>query len=134
MLGKKKESSWVGWIYFASAMLVVSGGINAIAGLTGIFHSDYYVATQSGKLLFLDYTAWGWAHLIVGAAMLVLGVFLYKGKAWAGAVTVGLAVISMIVNLAFIGTYPLWAIISLILNAFVIYAITLHGDEVKNRR
>lgn len=134
MPGKNNGSSWVGWIYFASALLAVSGGLNVIAGLTGIFHSDYYVATQGGKLLFLDYTTWGWTHLIVGAAMLALGVFLYKGKAWAGAVTVGLAVVSMIVNLAFIGTYPLWAIIALILNSCVIYAVTLHGDEVKNRQ
>lgn len=131
MPGRKDGSSWVGWIYFASALLVVSGGLNAIAGLTGIFHSDYYVATQGGTLLFLDYTAWGWTHLIVGAAMLAIGVFLYKGKSWARVFTVGLAVLSMIVNLAFIGAYPLWAIVALILNSCVIYAVTLHGDEVK---
>ena len=134
MLGKKKQSSWVGWVYFASAILAVSGGVNVIAGLTGIFHSDYYVSTQGGTLLFLDYSAWGWTHLVLGLGMIALSVFLAKGKTWAQAVTVGLSILSMIVNLAFIGAYPLWAIIALILNSCVIYAITLHGDEVSNRQ
>lgn len=131
MLGRKKASAWVGWVYFASAMLIVSGGINVIAGLTGIFNSDFYVATQSGKVLFFDYAAWGWAYLVLGTGMLALGGFLLKGKLWAQSVTIGLVVLSMIVNLAFIGSYPLWSIISLILGACVIYAITLHGDEVR---
>lgn len=131
MVTRRTVSAWVGWVYFASVMLVISGGINVIAGLTGIFNSDFYVATQSGKLLFFDYTTWGWVHLVLGIAMLALGVFLMKGKSWARIVTTGLVVLNMIVNLAFIGVYPLWAITSLILSAFVIYAITLHGDEVK---
>lgn len=131
MLGKKKTSAWVGWVYFASALIVVAGGINVIAGLTGIFNSDFYVATQNGKLLIFDYATWGWVHLVLGAGMLAIGGFLLKGKTWAQAVTVGLVVLSMIANLALIGVYPLWSIVSLILSACVIYAVTLHGDEVR---
>lgn len=130
---RKRTSSWVGWVYFAATILFISGGINAIAGLTGIFNPDFYVAAHNGKLLLFNYATWGWAQLIIGAGMIALGAFLLKGKLWAQSVTIGLVVISMIVNLAFIGTYPLWSIVALILNSCVIYAITLHGDEVRNR-
>lgn len=131
MAREKNVSGWVGWIYFAAAMLMVSGGINVIAGLTGIFHSEFYVATQTGALLMFDYSAWGWALLVLGLIALALGYFLTQGKKWAQIVTVALVVVSMIVNLAFIGAYPLWTIIALILNGFVVYAVTLHGDELK---
>lgn len=131
MIGKKKTTGWVGWVYFAGAMLLVLGGIHIVAGLTGIFSPDFYVATQTGHLLAFNYTAWGWAHLLIGLAALGVGVSLMLGKLWAQVVTVGLVVLGMIIDLALIGTYPLWSITSLIIGGLIIYAVTLHGDELK---
>ena len=131
MVGRRKVTGWVGWVYFAAAMILVLGGIHVIAGLTGIFSPDYYVATQTGKLLVFDYTVWGWIHLVLGAGMIALAVALMAGKMWAQIVSVGLVAAGMVVDLAFIGTYPFWSIISLIISGLVLYAITLHGDELK---
>lgn len=131
MVGRRKVTGWVGWVYFAAAMILVLGGIHVIAGLTGIFSPDYYVATQTGKLLVFDYTVWGWIHLVLGAGMIALAVALMAGKTWAQIVSVGLVAAGMVVDLAFIGTYPFWSIISLIISGLVLYAITLHGDELK---
>ena len=131
MVVRKKVTGWVGWVYFAAAMILVLGGVHVIAGLTGIFSPDYYVATQTGKVLAFSYNTWGWIHLVLGAGMLALGVALMAGKFWAQIVTVALVAAGMVVDLAFIGVYPFWAIISLVISGLVLYAITLHGDELK---
>lgn len=131
MVVRKKVTGWVGWVYFAAAMILVLGGVHVIAGLTGIFSPDYYVATQTGTLLAFSYTTWGWIHLVLGAGMIALAVALMAGKFWAQIVTVALVAAGMIVDLAFIGVYPFWAIISLVISGLVLYAITLHGDELK---
>ncbi len=130
-MARVQPTAWVGWIYFASAMLMVAGGIQMIAGLTGIFYDDFYVMTQTGHLLAFDYTTWGWTHLLIGTVMIAAGVALIFGKLWAQILALIIAVLSAIVNLAFIGTYPLWSITVLIIDAFIIYAITLHGNELK---
>ena len=127
---KRKSNGWVGWIYFAAVMLMVAGGLNIIAGLTGIFNPEYFVVTEGGALLLFDYETWGWIHLIAGVAAVALGVYLTRGKMWARAIVVGVIVFNMIVNIAALSIYPWWSILALIINAFVLYAITVHGEEL----
>jgi hypothetical protein len=40
------------------------------------------------------------------------------------------ALLSAIVNLAFLGAYPVWGVLMIALDVIVIYAITAHGSEV----
>lgn len=127
----KQITAWVGWIYFASTMLLIVGAIQVIAGLTGIFNSNFYVALESGRLVAFDYTTWGWIHLILGILAIASAIALAAGKLWAQIVALTFATLAVIANLASIGTYPLWSISALILYGFVIYAITVHGDEVR---
>jgi hypothetical protein len=43
-----------------------------------------------------------------------------------------LAVISAILNLAFISAYPLWSVIVIAIDVIVIYALAVHGREIRN--
>lgn len=128
-LTHSERSAWVGWVYFASALLMVAGGFQIIAGLAGIFNSDYFIVTQSG-LVALDFTTWGWIHLILGAALVAAGVGLYSGKTWARVFAIIVTVLAMIDNIAFMSAYPLWSITALVIGGLVLYAITTHGKEV----
>lgn len=125
-------SGWVGWVYFASALLLVAGGFQIIAGLVGIFNSDYYVVTQSG-LLALDFTTWGWIHLLLGTGLVAAGIGLFNGSTWARVVAIVVTVLAMIDNLAFMSAYPLWSIAALVINVLVLYAVTMHGAELKEQ-
>ena len=60
-----ERTGWVGWIYFASVMMYIIGGMEIITGLAALFKDDFYVATQNGLLAF-NYTGWGWIHLLLG--------------------------------------------------------------------
>jgi mannose/fructose/N-acetylgalactosamine-specific phosphotransferase system component IIC len=44
---------------------------------------------------------------------------------------IAFAVISAIVNLAFIAAYPVWAVIIIALDVLVISALAVHGREMK---
>lgn len=131
MVAKNRPTAWVGWIYFASAMLLVAGGVQVIAGLTGIFNSNFYVVVQTGQIVAFNYETWGWIHLILGIIGIAAGAALATGRTWARVFAVAVAVLSAVANLAVIGVYPLWAIAALVIDGFVIYAVTLHGDEVR---
>lgn len=129
-MSRERPTAWVGWIYFGATMLMIAGGLQVIAGLTGIFNADFYAVAEGGRLLTFDFSTWGWIHLVMGIVAIVASIALTMGKLWARFIVLVIAILTAITNLAFISAYPLWSITSLILIGFVIYAITLHGDEV----
>ncbi len=130
MANKSNEvTGWVGWVFFAGFMMILLGFFQSIAGLTAIFNPDWLVVT-SDELMVLDLTAWGWAHLIMGVVVLIAGFSVMQGAVWARAVGIVVAMLSAIANLAAINMYPLWAIVIITVDVFVIYALTVHGDEL----
>lgn len=129
-MARNKPTGWVGWIYFAGAMMMLVGGLEAIAGLTAIFKDNYYLVTQTHLIAF-DYTAWGWIHLVLGILVFLAGLAVMSGRLWGRILGVALAVLSAIANLAFLSAYPIWSVIAITIDVFVIYALTVHGTEVQ---
>ncbi len=127
----RARSMWVGWLYFGGSMMVLLGTFNIIEGLVALFNDQYYVATQQGLLVF-DITAWGWVHLIIGVAAVVVGVGVFTGAMWARVTGVILCGLNAIAQLAFLSAYPLWAVIVIALDVLVIWALIVHGDEARD--
>lgn len=124
-------SGWVGWIVFAASMMLMLGCFHALAGLVAIFKDEYYAVGKSGLVVSVDYTAWGWAHLILGIIVVLAGIGLFKGAMWARIVAVIIALVSAIANIAFLSANPIWSMIMIALDVLVIYAVTVHGREMK---
>ena len=80
----------------------------------------------------VDYTAWGWTHMIAGAIVAAAGVALFSGKMWARVIGVILASVSLLVNFACIAAYPFWSVIVIAMDIFLILALTVHGREMKD--
>jgi hypothetical protein len=125
-----KPTGWVGWIYFASLMMLLLGGFQAIAGLVAIFKDDFYLVT-SNHLVAFNYTAWGWIDLALGALIFLAGLSLMTGAMWARLIAVFLAALSLFANMAFLNAYPWWSALMIVVDILVIYALTVHGSEVK---
>jgi hypothetical protein len=128
-----EATGWVGWIGFAGAMMMLGGIFQAISGLVGIFSNSFYtVANGSSQLLVIhDLKTWGWVNLILGIVILAAGISLFSGSTWARVVAVTLAMFSAIANLVSISLYPAWSIIFMTISVLVIYAVLVHGNELR---
>jgi uncharacterized membrane protein len=127
-----ESTAWAGWVVFAGVMLVVLGAFQVIEGLVALFKDDYYLVRPSGLVVNVNYTGWGWAHIIIGAVAIVAGLGLVAGNMAARVVGVGVAVVSAVVNMAFLAAYPVWSAIMIAVDVLVIYAIIVHGGELKD--
>ncbi|MDQ1636586.1 MAG: hypothetical protein QOJ32_3395, partial [Frankiaceae bacterium] len=97
-----QSDAWFGWIAFAGIVMILAGTFEAFEGLTALFKDQFFVVTNNGLLVSANYTAWGWVHLALGAVVVAAGCGVFIGKTWARVVGVILAMLSAIVNLAFL--------------------------------
>lgn len=112
-----------GWLAFAGTLGIMVGLLNAIAGLIAIFRGDYYAISDTGRLIVLNLTGWGWFLLILGALQIIVGIGVLGGQAWARIIGIILAVGSVFANVFFIVAAPFWSILVIGLAAVVIYAL-----------
>ncbi len=130
---ERETSGWaVGWTVYAAVMMIMIGFFHAIAGLVGILEDDLYVLTSDYVFSF-DVTTWGWVHMVMGVIVVLAGFALLSGAVWARTIGVILAVVSVLANFAWLPWYPLWAIIMITANVFVIWALTAHGRDIEQR-
>ncbi|MGY1745818.1 DUF7144 family membrane protein [Blastococcus sp. SYSU D00695] len=126
-------TAWVGWVVFAGVMLITLGAFQIIQGLVALFDDGFYAVTSDGLVVDVDYNTWGWIHLVIGIVGVLTGVGLLAGNMVARVVGVGIAMLSALVNLLFISAYPVWSAIMIVLDVIVIFAIIVHGREVRDR-
>lgn len=125
-------SAWLGWIWFAGAMMILLGLFNVIEGLVALFNSRFYVVGPEGLLVF-DIAGWGWVHLIIGILAVAAGLALFTGAMWARVVAVVLATINALAQLTFLSAYPVWCTIVIALDVIVIWAVIAHGAEARSK-
>jgi hypothetical protein len=129
--GGAVQTGWVGWIVFAALMLVMLGIFHVVQGLVAVFRDEVYVVGSEGLVVSVDYTSWGWTHIVGGAIAVLVGACLIAGQMWARIVAVVIAMLSAVVNIAFLPAYPVWSTIMIAVDVLVIWAVTVHGDEVR---
>ena len=134
VLNEDDPTGWTGWIVFGSMMMIMLGTFHAIQGLVALFRDEYYLVGKDGLTVKVDFTAWGWTHLILGAIVVATGIAILFGQTWARIVGVVIAMLSAIVNIAFLSAYPIWSTMMVAFDVLVIWALTVHGGEMKNYR
>lgn len=130
---EETATGWVGWNIFAATMMIIGGSLNALYGLVAAVNDEWVVWTNRADV-YLDLSAWGWVHMIVGALVVVAGFGVLSGNVLARTVGVILAGLSMLANFFFLPAYPLWALVVITIDALVIWALTAHGGEMRAAR
>jgi hypothetical protein len=125
------ESGWHQWILFAGNILVLIGCFHVIQGFVALFRDEVYAVGRTGLVVNVDYTAWGWAQLIIGAVAIITGIFLIRGLLWARILAVVVAFASALFNVAFLSASPVWCALMIAMNIVIIWAVTVHGSEMK---
>jgi hypothetical protein len=121
---------WLVWIRFAGWVLLLAGTFHILQGLVALFRDRVYAVDRAKLAIDVDYSVWGWAHLLLGVLVLVTGIALLVGRSAARPVALVLAYLSAIVNVGFLAAFPAWAVIMIALDVLVIYALTVYGHEI----
>ena len=121
----------VGIITAAAVVLILAGVLNAMQGVVALATNEFYVVTRRWLFEF-DVTTWGWVHILLGLIGAATGVALLMGAFWARLVGVIIAAVSVIANFLWLPYYPVWALIIIAFDVFVIWALTTHGQDMKN--
>jgi hypothetical protein len=126
-------TGWIGMVVFAGVMMLVLGAFQLVTGLTALYHEDVWLVSPGGVALDLDYSAWGWAHLILGVVTTATGAGVLFGQTWARVFGILIAGIAALVHFSFLAASPLWCSILIAMDLLVIYALAAHGGDVRRR-
>lgn len=134
-MSETQVTGWVGWGWFAAIVVLVAGIFDAIYGLIAILApGSAYFAVVEGELALFNLQGWGWWHVITGALLILVAFALFAGATWARVVAVILVALNAIGQLFLLPVQPWWSLIVLTLDILVIYALTVHGRELKAAR
>ena len=121
-MGSGRSFAIAGLTGFAGAIMILSGIWGALTGIAAISKDKFFVIAPN-YVYKIDTTGWGWIHLILGILVLVAGICLLLGQTWARLTTLVLACISAVAQFMWLPYYPLWAILIIALDIFVIWAL-----------
>lgn len=107
----------------AAALLFVAGLVSIFQGISAIANDDLFVAGQNYIFEF-DLTTWGWIHLILGIVGVLVAGGLAVGADWARISAIIIASLSIIAQFLWLPYYPAWAILIIVLDLIVIWAVS----------
>ncbi|MGH3210019.1 MAG: DUF7144 family membrane protein [Trebonia sp.] len=119
---REPRGAVIGLTMLAAVFMMVTGVIGFFEGLAAIIRGSFFV-TLPNYAFSLSAVGWGWVHLILGALIFVAGGALLADQTWARITGVVLAAFIMVANFVYLPYYPVWAIVLIALNAFVIWAL-----------
>ncbi|MET9704016.1 DUF7144 family membrane protein [Streptomyces griseus] len=121
--GGGSGSPWAaGGTVFAGVLLFVDGVLGVLKGIAGIASNDVYTRINDYVFKF-SVTSWGWIHLVLGVILILVGWGILSGAAWARAAGVVLASLNLIANFMWLPYTPVWAIVTIAIDVFVIWAL-----------
>ncbi|WP_137988342.1 DUF7144 family membrane protein [Streptomyces vilmorinianum] len=124
--------SWTsGGTLFAGVLMVVIGIVDILQGIVAIAEDEVF--TRVGDYVFkFDLTAWGWIHLCLGVIVALAGFGILKGTAWGRIAGIALASLNIIAQFLYLPYQPWWALFSMAVSVFVIWALATHETYGKD--
>ncbi|SDD16371.1 DUF7144 family membrane protein [Glycomyces harbinensis] len=113
----------------AGSLLITVGLFQVFEGIAAIAKDDLFVSVTDYTFA-IDTTGWGWIHLVLGALVALVGVFVLMGRSWAYGAGIGLAIVSALNQFFFLPYYPWWALLIIALDIFVIWSLAVVLGEL----
>lgn len=125
-MGSDADVRGLGWRSFAGVLIVLVGVFNFIDGIVAVANANYF----TGRLVFGDLKSWGWTILILGVLQFLVGLAILANQSWAAYVGILLAMLNAIGQLLYLPVYPVWSIIIIAVDVFVIYGLAVYGTRL----
>jgi hypothetical protein len=112
-----------GFTVLAATLMILSGLWSFLEGLVAVLRTGSFFTTLPNYTFQFSVHSWGWIHLGIGIVLFAAGACVLLGQAWAKALGIVLAVCSGIANFIFLPYYPLWSIVVIAIDVFIIWAL-----------
>jgi hypothetical protein len=110
----------------AGFLLILNGLYGFLVGLAAVVRGGFFVV-HNGYAYHWSIHGWGWLQLIIGCVLFAAGVCVLLGMVWARVLGAILAGFSAITSFMFIPYYPLWSIVVIAIDVFIVWALVSSG-------
>lgn len=132
MAEKRGGAVMAGTVVFAGALMLIIGLVNIFQGFIALFAGDRVLMTED-NLVIVDTTGWGWALVISGLLLLAVGAGLLVAQTWARIAGIVLVCLHAVTQVAWIGAYPVWSVLMILLDIVVLFVLTVRWSDVRER-
>jgi hypothetical protein len=116
-----------GGTLLAAALMFFSGLVTFFYGIVELIQGAFFTSPVN-YVFYFSPVGRGITELVFGALIVAAGVSLLLGMTWARIAGVVIAVISAVGNFVLLPYYPVWSVILIALNVFIIWALTTGGQ------
>jgi hypothetical protein len=128
-----RNSPWAtGGATFAGVLLLLNGVLAVFQGISAIAKDDVY-ARLGDYVYKINLTGWGWILLVLGVIAAFTGWGILSGAAWARVAGIALASLSLIAQFLFLPYAPVWSVIMMAIDVFVIWSLAVYQPEPARR-
>jgi hypothetical protein len=113
----------------AGSLMLTVGLFQLVEGIAAIARDELFVSVTDYTFA-IDTSGWGWIHVVLGALVALVGVFVLMGRSWAYGAGIGLAVVSALNQFFFLPYFPWWAVLIIALDVFVIWSLAVVLGEI----
>src|SRR5919108_6594014 len=115
-----------GWIAFAGVLFLILGTFNVIDGVVALAKDEHFADEE---LFFAGLGFWGAVMLIIGAVQILTSYWIFGRSSIGQVLGIFMASFNLVAQLFFLPAFPIWSIIIMVVDALVIYALTVYGAE-----
>ncbi|MFD4989013.1 hypothetical protein [Streptomyces sp. NPDC058374] len=123
-------------LVFAGVLMLCQGVLAALQGIAGLVGDPFYedVADYTYRV---SLTGWGVIHLVLGVAVAATGAGILRRARWARLPGILFAALSLVAQFLFLPYQPVWSVIVIALDVFIIWALAAApggGDHGRRRK
>jgi hypothetical protein len=126
-----REPGWasLGLTAFAAVLLIFSGLLVAGYGFTALFFGGFASGTESAAGISAE--AWSVIFAVGGVVLFMAGCNIFAGRFWARVIGIAVSVIALVVGLISLDAYPVFAVITIVLNLGIIWSLGFRWNDIR---
>ncbi|HEX3649597.1 MAG TPA: hypothetical protein VHV49_14320 [Pseudonocardiaceae bacterium] len=130
MASMRESRAWSGWVLFAALLMMIVGAINVIEGVVALIYRQRTVVVQD-RLVVVNMTGWALTLIVFGGVLFAVGIGLLSANMLARWAAIILVSLHAIVQIGWLGAYPVWSLLMLALDVVVLYALAARWSDMR---